>query len=199
MLFKKKTNKAEFKETAYPHMKFLYNVAKKYTNNRFDAEDILQETYATAFEKFHQLRDKSKCKAWMFSILRRIFLKNLNANKRLSLKDLPDFEGYLGILEDQTQVKNPEQHLTSVMDSSILKSALGQLPEKYHSILLLFYMDEMPYREIAVFLEIPIGTVMSRLTRARIYLKKELIAHQKTIDGQGNIIDIRLKKSRKII
>ena len=57
-------------------------------------------------------------------------------------------------------------------------------------------MEEMPYKEIASTLEIPVGTVMSRLTRARAYLKKELLAHQKKIDGKGNIIDIRRKQSK---
>jgi RNA polymerase sigma-70 factor (ECF subfamily) len=198
MFFKRKTDKTQFKEMAYPHMNFLYNVAKKYTENRFDAEDILQETYATAFEKFHQLRDKTKCKAWMFSILRRKFLRSLTAKKLMNQINLPDFETYIGMLETQIETKDPEQHLTSVMDSSILKDILGNLPEKHHTILLLFYMDELPYKEIASFLDIPVGTVMSRMTRVRAFLKKELIAHQKQIDRKGNIIDIKLKKIKSV-
>ncbi len=179
-------------------MKFLYNVAKKYTENRFDAEDILQETYATAFEKFHQLRDKTKCKAWMFSILRRKVLRNLNAKKRMNQIDLPDCETYIGILETQILTKDPEQHLISMMDSSILKKILATLPEKHHTILLLFYMEGMPYKEISSCLDIPIGTVMSRLSRARAFLKKELLAHQKQIDRKGNIVDIKLKKQNQL-
>jgi len=193
MFFKNKTDKILFKEITYPHMKFLYNVAKKYTKNRFDAEDILQETYATAFEKFHQLRDKNKCKAWLFKILRNKFLRNISAKKNMNLKELPDFESYINLLESQIKAKSPEQQLTTATDSSILKKILDTLPEKHHSILLMFYMDEMPYKEIASCLDIPIGTVMSRLTRARAFLKKELLAHQIKIDKSGNIIDIKLK------
>jgi len=196
MFFTNKTDKTQFKEIAYPHMKFLYNVARKYTENRFDAEDVLQETYATAFEKFHQLKDKRKCKAWMFSILRRKFLRSLNAKKRMNQIDLPDCETYIGMLETQVKTRDPEQHLTSMMDSNILKKILATLPEKHHTILLLFYMEGMPYKEISSCLDIPIGTVMSRLTRARAFLKKELLAHQKQIDRKGNIIDIKLKKAK---
>ncbi len=114
----------------------------------------------------------------------------------MSQINLPDFETYIGMLETQLESKNPEQHLTSIMDSSILKEALNNLPEKHHTILLLFYMEGLPYKEIASFLDIPIGTVMSRLTRARAFLKKELMAHQKQIDRKGNIIDIKLKKKK---
>ena len=110
--------------------------------------------------------------------------------------NLPDFETYISMLETQIETKDPEQHLTSVMNSSILKEILGNLPEKHHTILLLFYMDGLPYKKIASFLDIPVGTVMSRMTRARAYLKKELMAHQKQIDRKGNIIDIKLKKNK---
>ena len=108
--------------------------------------------------------------------------------------DLPDCETYIGMLETHIKTWDPEQRLTSMVDASILKKILATLPEKHHTILLLFYMEGMPYKEIASCLDIPIGTVMSRLTRARALLKRELLVHQKQIDRRGNIVDIKLKK-----
>ena len=162
-----------FKELTYPHMTLLYNVALKYTGNVFDAQDIVQETYMMAYHKFHQLKESSKCKSWMLRILRNNFLKNcqkIKNQQRLSETD------YIEFLKSQIKQKNPEEILVEKAGLNGIDAAMEKLPVKYREVLTLYYMDDMLYKDIAKSLDIPMGTVMSRLTRAREGLKKHLLS-----------------------
>ncbi len=170
-------------------MKLLYNVALKYTGNVFDAEDIVQETYLMAFNKFHQLKEPSKCKPWLLRILRNNFLKNCqktNARHRLEQGD------YVEFLRQHVRQKDAEELLVKDSGRREIKAAIDKLPFKYREVLMLYYMDDMLYKEIAQTLDIPIGTVMSRLTRAREGLKTGLMKKIKTT-GE-NILDINFKQ-----
>lgn len=162
----------EFKELTYPHMRLLYNVALKYCGNVFDAEDIVQETYLMAFHKFHQLRDKSKCKPWLLTILRNNFLKTYHKEKGQRKLTSADYIEHLKI---NATPENAVNILEKASDREMIQAALDHLPEKYKTILILYYMKQMRYKEIAADLDIPIGTVMSRLTRARQGLKSILL------------------------
>lgn len=158
-------------------MKLLYNVALKYCGNPFDAEDIVQETIMMAFHKFHQLRDKTKCKPWLLRILKNNFLKNYHKTKNWNRFSKPD---YIDFLKSNMAQESPEQMLAEVSNRKTIKTAMEQLPEKHRTVLTLYYMNDMLYKEIATVLGIPIGTVMSRLTRARkglkTILKKKLVS-----------------------
>ncbi len=185
MIIKKNVSKQKFKRLTYPHMKLLYNVALKYTGNIFDAEDIVQETYLMAFNKFHQLRDPSRCKPWLLRILRNNFLKSCQKTK--SLQRLKEGD-YIDFLKTHIRRGDAEDELVKKSGAQLIKAAIDKLPVKYREVLVLYYMDEMLYKDIARTLDIPIGTVMSRLTRARESLKSGLL---KTIKGPGeNILDI---------
>lgn len=165
-------------------MKLLYNVALRYCGNVFDAEDIVQETYLMAFHKFHQLKEKSKCKPWLLRILRNNFLKSYQKQKnrqRLSESD------YINFLKASIETDTAETMLEKASNQIVVQQAIDQLPEKYKTVLILYYMDEMLYKEIAHVLEIPIGTVMSRLTRAREGLKVLLL---KQMQSKNNILTI---------
>lgn len=182
MKFKKNTSKQVFKKLVYPHMKLVYNVALKYTGNVFDAEDIVQETYLMAFNKFHQLREHSKCKPWLLRILRNNFLKNCQKNK--SQQRLSEID-YIEFLKGHIKTQDAEETLVEKSEKKELSTAIEKLPIKYREVLTLYYMDEMLYKDIAKALDIPIGTVMSRLTRARqgmkVNLLKQMIYTQKNI------------------
>ncbi len=189
MIFKKKVSEQIFKELTYPHMKLLYNVALKYTGNVFDAEDIVQETYLMAFNKFHQLKEKDRCKPWMLRILRNNFLKNCQKNKarqRLTETD------YIEFLKQHIRQKDAEELLVDDSSTRVMKRAIKKLPIKYREVLMLYYMDDMLYKDIAKTLDIPIGTVMSRLTRAREGLKTSLLKQIKA--PRENILDINFKE-----
>ncbi len=190
MIFKKTVSKKEFKKLMYPHMKLMYNMALKYCGNNFDAEDIVQETCLMAFNKFHQLKDKSKCKPWLLTILRNNFLKSYHKKKNRQKLSETD---YIDFLKISLMTNNPENILVKASTRKIVQKAIDQLPEKYREILLLYYMDELLYRDISKILDIPIGTVMSRLTRARGSLKVILL---KQINSTSdNILNINFKTS----
>ncbi len=168
MIFKKKTSRDEFKQLTYPHMRLLYNVAVRYCGNAFDAEDIVQETYLAAFKNFHQLREKSKCKSWLLKILRNNFLKSYHKHKSMQKLNETD---YIEFLETGMTGNEADTLLFSESGRQAVQQAVDRLPVKYKEILTLYYLDEMLYKDIADSLDIPIGTVMSRLTRAREKLK----------------------------
>ena len=172
MIFRKKTSRDEFKQLAYPHMKLLYNVALRYCGNLFDAEDIVQETYLAAFKNFHQLREKSKCKSWLLKILRNNFLKSYHKHKSMQRLNETD---YIEFLETGMADNDADTLLFSESGRQALQQAIDRLPVKYKEVLTLYYLDEMLYKDIADSLDIPIGTVMSRLTRARERLKSVLL------------------------
>ena len=192
MIFKKNVSKQEFKRLTEPHMKLLYNVALRYTGSIFDAEDIVQETCLMAFNKFHQLKDPSRCKPWLLRILRNNFLKN--CQKAKSLQRLKETD-YIDFLKDHVRKDDAEESLVKKSGSLLLKRAIDKLPVKYREVLILYYMDDMRYKDIASVLDIPIGTVMSRLTRARQSLKTGLL---KTVKQPGeNILDINFNLQKK--
>jgi len=168
----RRVDKKRFKELAYPHLEFLYNVALKYSGTSYDAEDLVQETMYTAYRKFSQLREESKCRAWLFMILRSHFLKE--RRQRLKRPYLDDGEGYLKNITLGKNSEIPEIYEKRV-DKKQVQEALLRLPEKFQSVLILYYMEEMTYQQIAEYLDIPIGTVMSRLARGKKYMKNELI------------------------
>ncbi len=188
MILKKTTSRKEFKKLIYLHMRLLYNMALKYCGNDFDAEDIVQETYWMAFNKFHQLRDKTKCKPWLLTILRNNFLKSYHKKKTRQKLQKTD---YINFLEASLLVNNPENILVKASNRQTILKAMDQLPEKYKEVLLLYYMDEMLYKDIANILDIPIGTVMSRLTRARGSLKVILLKQMNST--RDNILNINFK------
>lgn len=168
----RRVDKKKFKELTYPHMEFLYNMGMKYTARSYDAEDLVQETMYTAYRKFHQLRDTSKCRAWLFSILRSHFLREYRKYIKRPLLD--DGSGYLKNIPDTASVDFVD-HVDSKMDKARVEKGLAGLDEKFRTIVVLYYMEEMTYQEIADFLDIPIGTVMSRLARGKKHLKSSLV------------------------
>ncbi len=186
MILKKSASKQRFKELTYPHMKLLYNVALKYTGNAFDAEDIVQETYMMAFNKFDQLKDPSSCKPWLLRILRNNFLKSCQKSK--ARHRLLESE-YVEYLKQQIRAKDAETLMVKQASDRVVNEAINKLPLKYREVLVLYYMDEMLYKDIAQTLDIPIGTVMSRLTRARDGLKLALLKQMKR--AGDNILDFK--------
>lgn len=168
----RRVDRTRFKQLTFPHLEFLYNVALKYTGRPYDAEDIVQETLYTAFRKFYQLRDDNKCRQWLFSILRTTFLRERQLFKKRPFLD--DGSGYLKYVSDES-AESLSATIEKKINRDMVQMALEELPEKHKSPLILFYMEDMTYQEIADLLEIPIGTVMSRLARAKKRIKKDLL------------------------
>ncbi len=161
----------------YEHI--LYRAAFQYTGSRFDAEDLVQETFLAALRSRHQLRERLKLKAWLFVILRNHFLKR-NRRRRggpdQEYDDGIDYE-YIDQLEIFAARENALQTLERKTTADEVHQRLKMLPERYRSVLIFYYLKEFSYREIADILEIPLGTVMSRLARGKQRLKTAMLKH----------------------
>jgi len=161
-----------FEALAMPLFDQLYNFAYWLTQNRDETEDLVQETYAKALKGFSSFQLGTNFRAWMYRILRNTFLTSrtgLKATMTVPL-DLEEQDG----LEPASEGATPEAILIERSDQQRMQSAIDDLPVASREILLLCEVEEMSYREIAETLSIPIGTVMSRLSRARRMLAERL-------------------------
>jgi RNA polymerase sigma-70 factor (ECF subfamily) len=160
-----------FEELAMPLFDQLYNFAHWLTQNREETEDLVQETYAKALRGFSSFQLGTNFRAWMYRILRNTFLTSRTGLRATSTVPLDSEEdGPELAVENET----PETILLKRSDSQLVQDAINDLPVHYREILLLCEVEEMSYQEIAETLSIPIGTVMSRLSRARRTLRNGL-------------------------
>jgi RNA polymerase sigma-70 factor (ECF subfamily) len=153
-----------FEQLAMPHFEQLYNFACWLTHDRQEAEDLVQETYAKALKGFSSFQPGTNFRAWIYKILRNSFLTSRTGLRVTATVPL-DFEG-----DDENLPKvkeTPESILLQRSDRELVQRALEQLPVAYREVLLLCEVEEMSYQEISATLAIPMGTVMSRLSRAR--------------------------------
>jgi RNA polymerase sigma-70 factor, ECF subfamily len=157
-------DRAFFEQLAMPLFDQLYNHACWLTGDRADAEDLVQETYAKALKGFGSFSEGTNLRAWMFRILRNAFLNSLSGLKQKT-EYLED--GEAGADEAVTHEVTPEALFLASESQEAIFSALERLPVAHREIILLCDVDEMSYREIAQVLDVPTGTVMSRLARAR--------------------------------
>ena len=186
-----------FWQLAERHAKFLYNAALRYAGSRYDAEDLVQETFLIAFKQFEALRDERKFKGWLFAILRNTYLKNIRPDSRRKESEYEDGIDYIGVLEDTVEHTDANRIYEQKVESKQIQHLLDELPEKHKSPLLLYYMVEMSYQEIAQALELPIGTVMSRLSRAKQMLKKKILRLHMRDSHTSNVIQFPRRKSHK--
>ena len=147
-----------------PLFERLYNFAHWLTQDRQEAEDLVQETYAKALKGFRSFQQGTNFRAWMYRILRNTFLTSRTGLEATATEQL-DLEGDQGVLP--TAKDTPESILLQRLDQQLVQSALERLPVPYREVLLLCEFEEMSYQEISATLAIPMGTVMSRLSRAR--------------------------------
>lgn len=145
-----------FERIVEAHYQNLYRFALSLSQNQSDASDLVQQTFSIYASKGHQLRDAEKVKSWLFTTLRREYLATVRRSDRFV--DEPPDEAASPDLSEET---------VSNLDIDSVLTALGQLPLEYREPLTLYYLREHSYREIAAILNVPIGTVMSRLSRAK--------------------------------
>jgi RNA polymerase sigma-70 factor (ECF subfamily) len=153
-----------FEELAMPLFEQLYNFAQWLTHDREEAEDLVQETYAKALKGFASFQLGTNFRAWMYRILRNTFLTSRTGLKATMTTPLDSDEDAQELAVERD---TPETILFERSDRELLQSAMDELPVYFREVLLLCEVEEMSYQEIAATLGIPIGTVMSRLSRAR--------------------------------
>lgn len=165
-------NHEDFETVALPHLNDLYRAARHTLGNQTAAEDVVQETYLQAWKSFHRFAAGTNCRAWLFKILFHVIQHYRRKNWRL--QTLGENEEFL--LDTLTYEAPLPQHLN---DEDVLQ-ALQRLPENFRTVILLADVEEFAYKEIARILNIPIGTVMSRLNRGRKLLRTELAGYAKS-------------------
>jgi len=152
-----------FEELAMPHFAKLYNFAHWLAQDRAAAEDLVQETYMKALRGFSSFQQGTNFRAWMYKILRNTFLTT-KAGLKVSVSLDSDGDDKPA---EPAVTETPESVLLARVEVETIQSALEKLPVKFREIILLCDLEEMSYQEIGQTLGIPIGTVMSRLSRAR--------------------------------
>jgi len=165
------TLSADFEQLALPLFASLYNHAFWLTRNQAEAEDLVQETFTKSLRAFDTFEPGTNFKAWIFRILRNTFLTTrtgIAATRTVFLEDHPD------TLDTATTGPTPEDTLIRLDNQAALHIALEQLQPQLREALLLCDVEEIKYKDIAVILDVPIGTVMSRVSRARRTLRQLL-------------------------
>lgn len=153
----------EISQLVDQHYEAVFRFAYRLSGTSHDAEDISQQAFLDAQRKLDTLREPERVRGWLFMIVRNLYRRRIRdqaTHGEVALEVVSEPEG--------------EEHPDQALDSDSLQQVLNSLPEEFRSVLLLFYFREMSYREIAEQLEVPIGTVMSRLSRGKKQLRERL-------------------------
>jgi RNA polymerase sigma-70 factor (ECF subfamily) len=169
-----------FADEAMEYMPSLYTAALRMTRSPADAEDLVQETYLKAYRAFGSFQAGTNLKAWLYKILTNTFINSYRSKKRrpeqTEIEDVEDLYLYrrLGGLEGAAASRSAEEEVLDHFTDADVKRAIESLPEQFRLAVLLADVEGFSYKEIADILDIPIGTVMSRLHRGRRALQKAL-------------------------
>ncbi|HEV8263524.1 MAG TPA: sigma-70 family RNA polymerase sigma factor [Gemmatimonadales bacterium] len=165
--------RASFEREALVHLDSLYRVALRLTNNASDADDLVQETMLKAYRAWHQYEKGTNAKGWLLTILRHAFINEYRRRTRhpetVDLDTIEPFAVFGEIQEEDPQ----GAFFDRIVDDEVLR-AIDQLPEAFRETLVLSDVEGLSYQEIAKILEVPVGTVKSRLFRARQLLQARL-------------------------
>ena len=172
---------ADFEAAAIPYLDSLYNMAFRLTRSPVDAEDLVQETYLKAYRHYEKFQKGTNLKAWLFRILKNTFIngyrKRQNRPTHSAFEDIED--SFESMVSDQApqRIKDPEEvALENVLDEDVQR-ALDTLRDDYRMVILLVDIEGFSYKEAAEILDVPVGTVMSRLYRGRRTLEKVLLEY----------------------
>ena len=167
--------KARFNEEAMPLLDQLYGGALRMTRNPQDAEDLVQETYLKAYKNFGSFTPGTNLKAWLYRIMTNTYINSYRKKQRRPLEtsadDVTDNQLYTSSSHDSTGLESAEVEALKAMPNSRISEALNALNEDYRMVVYYADVEGMAYKEIAEVMEIPIGTVMSRLHRGRKQLR----------------------------
>ena len=192
--------KEQFTSDAMQYAPQLFSTALRMTRSRSDAEDLVQETYIKGWRSFHTFQEGTNLRAWLFRIMTNTYINKYNAQKRkgteVELDDVEELFLYkrLGSIDQSQLSSSAEDQMLELFTDDEVKNALESLPEDFRIPVLLSDVEGFSYKEIAEMLEIPIGTVMSRLHRGRKAMQKMLYEYARdrglivepvTVEGTG--------------
>lgn len=170
-----KPKQERFNEVMVPHMDVLYNYGLYLAGDKEAANDLLQETYLKAFRFFDKFEPGTNAKAWLYRIMRNTFINEYRRVKRLP--DLVQYDEQISSYQMLPRDEEPtplRRQINGELFEDEIAGAIASLPEKFKSVIVLRDVEDLPYEEIAEALEIPVGTVRSRLHRARAILFAKL-------------------------
>ena len=184
--------RADFEATMLPHVDSLYRAAYSMAKNAGEAEDLVQDTFVRAFQFFDQFQGGTNARAWLFRILTNLYInsyrKRTREPERASYDEMEDFYLYNRLSDIQGRGgaggtggslagTTPEQAVVQQVQIDAIREAINQLPDEYRDTVILADLNEMSYQEVSETLNIPIGTVRSRLSRGRRLVQKALWAY----------------------
>jgi RNA polymerase sigma-70 factor (ECF subfamily) len=174
-------NELDLPRLVADHAGVLYGYAYRLTGSVADAEDLTQQTFLIAHQKLSQLRDAACARGWLFAVLRRVYLKSQQKTRRLPMAG--------AVLDIETI---PDEIVADlIVDRELLQAAINELPDAYKLVVLSFYFENLSYREIAEQFDLPVGTVMSRLSRAKNQIRSRLLeAECVAVPGAGPACDV---------
>jgi len=167
---------ALYQSEMVPHMSLLYNYAVRLTNNAEDAKDLIQDTYLKAYRFIDKYERGTNAKAWLFRILKNSFINNYRKNSRTPQQvEYTEVEDYVELMKsDYAPTTDLRKDIfDNVLGDDVMR-AMESLNEEFRTIIILSDIEEMTYEEIAEILDIPLGTVRSRLHRARKVMQDKL-------------------------
>ena len=165
-----------FEQVALPHLDALYSAALRLTRNPDDAKDLLQETVLRAYRCFHQFTPGTNCRAWLLTILYNNFRNSCRRGKHEQSAEDADLEREIDarVPPGDPALCNPEDLLATRMAGRCIEAALNTLPPEFREALLLIDVQDLDYREVAIVLDVPLGTVKSRVSRGRALMRLAL-------------------------
>ncbi len=201
-----------FEREAMPHLSALHAYALHLCRDQADAEDLVQETYIKALANFASYQTGTNCRAWLFRILTNTYFNLRRSRKRHNAVDMdaaPELELQVAEASQDQGIYRPiDAQLLDGVVSRHVTEALDSLPPEFRSVLLLADLHDFSYKEIADVLECPVGTVMSRLYRARRAMQKKLLDHAmregivtRPVVDQDGVVDLdsfRLRAKRAV-
>lgn len=166
----------DFNDEILPHLDAIFNFALRLTANENDAEDLVQDTIVKAYRFFNSYEKGTNAKGWLFRIMKNSYINNYRKiSKQPPKVDYDEIEPfYESIRSEQSSTTDLESHMYGEMMDDEITSALTRLPEDFRTVVLLCDIEGFTYEEISNMLDVPIGTIRSRLHRGRSLLKAEL-------------------------
>lgn len=176
---KKPDRHREFEREALPHTDLLYNYALRMTNNSADADDLLQETFLKAYRFWDKYEPGTNIRAWLFRIMKNSYINRYRKEiKEPATVDYDEVENFYTSVKDRASESNDLQEILygNLLDDDV-SSAVADLPEDFRTVVILCDIEGLSYEEIAEFVDIPLGTVRSRLHRGRKLLREKLMSY----------------------
>jgi RNA polymerase sigma-70 factor (ECF subfamily) len=182
MTTKKSEKQLQFEQEALPHTNLLYNYALRMTNNPADAQDLLQETFLKAYRFWDRYERGTNIRAWLFRILKNSFINRYRKTTRepetVDYDEVQNF--YASVRDVATDSNDLQENLFKNLLDDDLTKAIADLPEEFRTVVILSDIEGLTYEEIADFVDVPLGTVRSRLHRGRKILRARLMEYARS-------------------